>query len=407
MSQPRVLLVGPHDPEAGDHTIAAAPPLGVWRLEGVLGRLGIRVDVFDPNVAEGDAARAFDRILGLTAWDLIGFSTLGMTLPFDLALAHQARKACPGALLVAGGMEATFAPEAILSRGPFDLLILGEGERPLWEIVTRLRSGAPLEGVPGTAKLGPDGALLRIPNRALDHAELRNAIFAIPYRRMPYPAYWRKLEASSRVFELSPKSREARLSEIRSVRLNTQSYCPVECAPCSSTSLQSAAQGGAGRLSRLSADECLRMIVTIVSAQPEVRTILFEDDVFAFRTDDRILPLCEGILRAKARDEIPEELEFVSTNRIDAMTKERLRAMRWAGFRVLGFGFESFSPRVLDEFGKRRVHRHIAPILGHALNLGITPVLDLIRTSPKSRVADLAETIRQGCRWTMAGCDSK
>ena len=66
-----------------------------------------------------------------------------MTLRFDLELAHLARRMAPHALIVAGGMEATFRPELMFELGPFDLVVLGEGERPLLEIAARLRSGQP------------------------------------------------------------------------------------------------------------------------------------------------------------------------------------------------------------------------------------------------------------------------
>ena len=44
--------------------------------------------------------------------------------------------------------------------------------------------------------------------------------------------------------------------------------------------------------------------------------------------------------------------------------------MRRAGFRVLGFGIESFSRNVLEEFNKGQIHRHIEPMLTAALELG-------------------------------------
>jgi hypothetical protein len=48
------------------------------------------------------------------------------------------------------------------------------------------------------------------------------------------------------------------------------------------------------------------------------------------------------------------------------MSDERLKAMRRAGFRVLGFGIESFSQRVLTEFNKAQIYRHIEPMLSSA-----------------------------------------
>jgi radical SAM superfamily enzyme YgiQ (UPF0313 family) len=403
---PRVLLVGPWDPAGGEYTFLS-PPLGVWRLCGVLESRGFHARVFDPNCCDGPPNRALARLVGEEPWDVVGFSTTGMTLRFDLSLAHLARRLRPRALLVAGGMEATFDPGSMLRLGPYDCVVLGEGERPLLEIAARLRSGASLDGIPGVASPRPDRSLERVPQAALDAAELRDAIFSIPYERMPYRRYWEKLEAAYRVGELPIKAeREARLAEIRSVRLITLNYCPMGCSFCSSTNFLNDAQGGTARIARLDAGECLHMLGRIVSAYPDVRTIIFQDDIFVFTADHRILPLCAGILEAKRRGDLPPGLQFISTNRIDAMTPERLEAMKRAGFRVLGFGVESFSPRVLAEFNKAHIVPFIEPVLSTALRLGITPFLDMILTSPRCQVDDLAETIRQGYRWTLAGCEA-
>jgi hypothetical protein len=223
---------------------------------------------------------------------------------------------------------------------------------------------------------------------------------------MPYPAYWKRLERSYRVGSLPIKAqREARLAEIRSVRLITLNYCPMGCTFCSSTNFLNVAQGSTARISRLDAEECLGMIRRIVSAQPGVKTIIFQDDIFVFRNDDRVLPLCDAIVAAKHMGEIPDGLQFISTNRIDAMTPARLAAMRRAGFRVLGFGIESFSLGMLREFNKAQILPYITPTLEEARRLGITPFLDMILTSPNCQLADLAENIRQAFKWILAGCE--
>jgi anaerobic magnesium-protoporphyrin IX monomethyl ester cyclase len=401
---PRVLLIGPYDPHCGEYTFLA-PPLGVWRLAGVLRSAAVDAEVFDPNCCREPPQRALERKLG-ERWDVIGISTTGMTLQFDLELAFIARRAAPSALLVAGGMEATFKPEIMFTLGPFDLVVLGEGERPLLEIVARLRAGRPLAGMPGSAQRGADGAVESVPQRALTREELRDAIDSIPYAHMPYEAYWERLEAAYRVGALPSKAaREAHLAEIRSVRLITLNYCPMNCAFCSATNFLHEAQQSVANVARLEAHECLAMIERIVAAHPRVRTIIFQDDIFVFTRDRRILALCDGIVAAKERGTIPAHLQFISTNRIDAMTEERLAAMRRAGFRVLGFGVESFSPRVLAEFNKAQIHRHIEPMLSAALAAGITPFLDIILTSPRAQVADLVETLRGCYRWMREGCE--
>src|ERR1700682_3047842 len=175
-SDPAVLLVGPYDPHSGEYTFLA-PPLGVWRLAGYLAKQGVEAEVFDPDCCLESPTQALKKALGEQAWDVIGFSTTGMTLRFDLELAHIASRLSPKSLLLAGGMEATFNPELLFQVGPFDLVVLGEGEKPLLEIAERLRAGQPLKLVAGTAERAPGGGVNRNNQHALTREELRDAIF--------------------------------------------------------------------------------------------------------------------------------------------------------------------------------------------------------------------------------------
>lgn len=404
--EPTVLLIGPYDPKGGEYTFLA-PPLGVWRLAGVLREAGFTAHVFDPNCCDQQPETALEEILLWHTWDIIGVSTTGMTLPYDLALAHLARRLHPNAHIVAGGMEATFKPDMMLSLGPFDCAVLGEGEQPLVEMAQRLRLGHDLDEVPGTAFRTADGSLRTLPQAALSREALRDAIFSTPYGEMPYERYWARLEEAYGIGRLPVKAeREARLAEIRSVRLITLNYCPMGCTFCSSTNFLHAAQGGqTARIARLDEHECVAMLKRIVGAHPNVQTVIFQDDIFVFTQDKRILALCAAIVAAKAAGELPAALQFISTNRIDAMTRERLLAMRQAGFRVLGFGIESFAPATLKEFNKAQIVPFITPMLRTALELGITPFLDLILTAPHSELADLALNVRSALEWIDAGCE--
>jgi radical SAM superfamily enzyme YgiQ (UPF0313 family) len=401
----RVLLIGPYDPHCGEYTFLA-PPLGVWRLAGVLASAGIRAKVFDPNCCRETPQRALQRELLSSTWDVVGVSTTGMTLRFDLELAHLVRRVLPRTLLIAGGMEATFRPDLMFELGPFDLVVMGEGEHPLLEIAARLSRCESFSGIAGTAQRATTGELIVLPQRALAREELRDAIYSTPYDQMPYAAYWERLEAAYRIGALPSKAaREAHLAEIRSVRLITLNYCPMGCTFCSATNFLHEAQGSVASVSRLDADECLIMIERIVAAHPLVRTVIFQDDIFTFTRDKRVLPLCEALIAAKHSGRIPAGLQFISTNRIDAMTAERLAIMRRAGFRVLGFGIESFSERVLGEFNKAHIFPHIEPMLNAALATGFTPFLDLILSSPRATLDDIALTLRQAYHWMREGCE--
>ena len=164
------------------------------------------------------------------SWDIIGVSTTGMTLRFDLELAHLARRMAPSALLVAAAWRRRSAPISCSksSGRSTSWCSARRGERPLLELVGRIRAGADFGGISGTARRTVEGQLLSIPQRALSRLELRDAIYSTPYEKMPYPAYWDRLESAYRVGGLPTKAaREAQLAEIRSVRLITLNYCPM------------------------------------------------------------------------------------------------------------------------------------------------------------------------------------
>jgi hypothetical protein len=149
------------------------------------------------------------------------------------------------------------------------------------------------------------------------------------------------------------------------------------------------------------------MVARIVSAWPDVRTIVFQDDVFVFTSDQRIRPLCEGLLAARRAGDIPPDLQFISTNRIDSMDECRLALMKRAGFRILNFGVESFAPGMLAEFGKGHIQDCIAPNLQAALKLGITPFLDLLLTSPRCGIKDVAFNVTNAFKWLQNGCEAR
>ena len=251
--------------------------------------------------------------------------------------------------------------------------MLGEGERPLLELAARLRAGAAARRAsPARRSAARTAACCACRSAALDRDELRDAIFSTPYEKMPYEAYWERLEAAYRVGALPTKAaREARLAEIRSVRLITLNYCPMGCTFCSSTNFLHEAQGSVAPIARLDADEVLQMIERIVAAHPRVRTIIFQDDIFVFTKDQRVLPLCEGIVAAKARGALPRASavhQHQSHRCDDASSASRPCA---APASACSASASRTSRRdVLAEFNKAQIHRHIEPMLTAALDAG-------------------------------------
>src|SRR5260370_9778142 len=91
---PRVLLIGPYDPHCGEYTFLA-PPLGVWRLAGVLESSGVEPKVFGPNCCREPPQRALERELLAGPWNIVCVSTTGVTLRLEFARLHSAVRTRP------------------------------------------------------------------------------------------------------------------------------------------------------------------------------------------------------------------------------------------------------------------------------------------------------------------------
>ena len=112
----------------------------------------------------------------------------------SLRAAERIKEADGRTLVVLGGFTATFFAEELVRRFPaVDAVIAGEGERPLADLLARVKAGAGFEGVPNLV-WRRDGAAMRNPERyvasaedldRMDFARLDLMEHAADYVRMP------------------------------------------------------------------------------------------------------------------------------------------------------------------------------------------------------------------------------
>jgi len=73
---------------------------------------------------------------------VIGFSTMtGPQIAYSLDLAKKAREQCPESYIVFGGVHPSFTPESTVSNPLIDIVVRGEGEQTLLELVRSLKKG--------------------------------------------------------------------------------------------------------------------------------------------------------------------------------------------------------------------------------------------------------------------------
>lgn len=137
-------------------------PLGILYISSHLRAKGFRVELFDTTFASPQELYA---VLRSTPPSVVGVYANLMTRPAALEILRVAKEA--GWRTVVGGPEPAAYVDQYLERGA-DVVVVGEGESTLEELIPALRTGSPtaLASVNGIAFRGEDGRVHQTQARA-------------------------------------------------------------------------------------------------------------------------------------------------------------------------------------------------------------------------------------------------
>jgi anaerobic magnesium-protoporphyrin IX monomethyl ester cyclase len=314
-----VLLIYPFFQPRRDRSPFRFPPLGVAYLAAALRQAGHEVRLLDCTFL--DRAEAIDRAIKDGA-DVVGVYCMVTMQDDALRFSAELRGRCR--LLVAGGPLPTCAPDAFL--GPFDVVVRGEGEQAMLDLLGALEAGAPratLAGIidrdgshagPGPEPASPTSSRPDL-GRELD--------------TLPFPA--RDLLPNESYIQHGKVKYGYSITTVMSTR-----GCPFRCDFCSNVVY------GASYRER-SAGNVLDEIEGALRLGYD--RISFADDVFTLHRR-RVIELCEEIQRRGLR------FAWECLGRVDSMDPDTAAAMVGAGCTRIYFGIESGDDRILALMNK-------------------------------------------------------
>jgi anaerobic magnesium-protoporphyrin IX monomethyl ester cyclase len=288
------------------------PPLGILYICSHLRSRGFAVEVHDSTFSTQEALHK--RLREETPTILGVYANL-MTRPKVVRILAEAKR--HGWKTIVGGPEPGAYVEEYLRAGA-DVVVMGEGELTMEELLPLLRSGGmhQLEGVRGIAFLDKDGNAVRTPPRSqiqdLD-AQPWPEREAIDTQR--YVDTWRTHHGNG------------------SISLITARGCPYQCEWCSH---QVYGQTHRRRKPRFVADE-----LEWLRKRYKPDMLWFADDVFTIH---------HGWLQ-EWREQVTSRslhIPFECISRADRLTEEVIRTLAELGCFRLWIGSESGSQRILD-----------------------------------------------------------
>jgi hypothetical protein len=391
------------------------PNIGLYRMKFFLEKHGGHtVDVEDLNFWTNPEKVLVDKIRKGN-YDMVGSATDHLNLEQCLSLSHAVKHDFPEMPFIYGGIQATFDNYTVMKGGKGEIIVTGEGEMPLLDILNRFdelnESDYSLEkfvhslgDVKGLHLLMKDigSARHRMSESELSHytqftghrpqltrEQLIHIDSLYDYSEIPYERYWRRMNRF-------PGHKG------RMVNFIVTNYCPGGCAFCSSTNFLTESSGKKAKMYGLDAERIFEIMYGskgILQNVKGVKKFGWQDDnaLFGKAQQERMSVLCDMIIK-----EIPEDdrVPILCLSRINDIDYELLVKMRKAGVVQIGYGVENFSAsghRGLNKFDKpgyeKTLKRNIFKTLTDTSKAGISNWVNVIMCTPNIDVEGVIDNI--------------
>jgi anaerobic magnesium-protoporphyrin IX monomethyl ester cyclase len=343
--------------------VGAAPPLGMLYIATYLRESGVDVSIID------EAAQGYS-LKGTVDWvkqenpDILGFSTCSSSGRKAALIAERVKQENPGIVTVFGNFFATFNAERILKKYPFvDVIVRGEGEQTSLELAKCLEKNGDLKKVLGI-NFRNNGQIISTPDRPLI-----KDVDSLPFpdREMLDVEY----HNTTAGLVVAPKKFSSFLSS---------RGCVFQCRFCGCRRL-------ARNLWRSRSVDNIMEELHLLSSQG-YKQFLFVDDNFTLNPK-RVIKLCQRLKKEKV------DIEFFAEGRVDNCPRNMLQEMVRANCRMVYFGIENATQRILDYYDKRTTPKQAEDASKKARKAGIDVIVaSFILGAPNETRKEIQNTLK-------------
>jgi radical SAM superfamily enzyme YgiQ (UPF0313 family) len=292
----------------------SSPPLGLAYIASVL-KQNHEVKIIDSNILNY-AIEDVERRLRSFNPDVVGITSVTPSIYEAYKVAEIAKKVREDCKVILGGPHATFMPRQTMEECKYiDIIVRGEGEETIKELIKNIEKGAPLNEVKGIT--------FREKNKIID-TEPRPFIKNID--DIPFPSR-----------DLLP-IHLYKFNGVKYTTMLTSRGCPFKCSFCSSSRLF-------GGYWRGRSPENVIEEMKIIYEEYGIKNIEFIDDTFTLN-QERAEKICNEIIKQGW------DISWGASSRVDTLSKKLVEKMKKAGCWIVYLGIESGSQEILNAIGK-------------------------------------------------------
>jgi radical SAM superfamily enzyme YgiQ (UPF0313 family) len=286
----------------------ALPPLGILSIASYLEHNGLSVRVLDVHAERMSPDRLREEIARLRP-RFVGICVLSSMLVSSHAIARDVKRLVPDCTVVVGGVHSELYPEAMLRNSAVDLVVRGDGEEPMLQIV----KGTPWKDIKGVSFRSES-------NTKVVHTPAQDIRMDID--SYPMPAY--HLVDINRYFPSATSYRNLPAANVIMTR-----GCPGKCTFCNS----------AMTVLRSRTPEHVFQHIRHLRETYGIRQIQFFDDTFTVNKKG-VLELCKLIRESDL------DITFSCYARGDCFSDEMAKALKSAGCHQIMMGIETGSDKI-------------------------------------------------------------
>ena len=315
----KVLFVNPPQTASKYKSMGViAPPLGIAYMAGVLQENNIDVEILDASAEDMDFKDVEKELLKRKP-DLVALTALTPTIGRALETAQVVKETLPDSIVVMGGYHPTFNFIETLEDENVDIVIRGEGEYIMLNLVQALENQSSLHDVKGIVFEDKNSKEIVVNPEAPLIQDLDE---------LPFPA-----------LNLLPMKKYRLLDmDTHMTTMITTRGCPMQCSFCSSAAMH-------GKKIRERSVENIVDEIEYLKTNYDIDTIAFMDDTFTLKKR-KVMAICDEILKRNI------EIMWGCTSRVDTLDEKLLKKMKEAGCITIFIGVESADQQQLDNMCK-------------------------------------------------------
>jgi radical SAM superfamily enzyme YgiQ (UPF0313 family) len=299
------------------------PPLGILYLATMLKERKTPVKILDTTFIENDDE--LEREIIKNKNKVYGLSVVTPYINKAVFIAQKIKKLVPDAIIVFGGPHATIRPEETLDEPVVDIVVLGEAEDTITELMKALEDGKDLIKVKG---IGFKKGKKKIINER--RAQIKNLDdIPIPDRTL-LETFARYCEIVGGDFFTSPPA----------TTMITSRGCPFNCNFC-----QPSLREIFGPTTRFRSAKNVVGEIEYLHNEFDLKKFHFVDDTFTAHRG-RLFDF------AKELEKRGLKIQWTTNSRVNTIDREVMSIMKKVGCKRLSFGVESGSQQILNKMNK-------------------------------------------------------